>query len=158
MFFISESEFLTLFNEDKIPVGEGKRKTTYKFVPPGQGHSGGKKAHVDYRIKFGLGSENTMMTVAINDKTKTVNMDFSKMSYGANQTVEDFKNVVFYTAALLAYDYDRFDSIRSQPDQIKAAKDMMNDFNNLSKSERDEYYRQGKENINNANKNYKWPK
>ena len=141
MFIISESEYLKLFNEDKIYIGEGKKKTKYKFVPPGQGHSGGKRAHVDYRIKFGLGSKNTMMIIAFRDDTKTVDIGSSKMSYEANQTLDDFKNVAYYTAALLAYDYDRFNSIHNQDDQIKAAKDMMNDFNNLPKYERDKYYR-----------------
>lgn len=158
MFFISESEFLSLLNEDKILIGDGKKKIAYKFVPPGQGHNDSRQSHVNYRIKYGLGPEGTMMTVAIDNESKTVDMNLSKMSYGANQTVDDFKNVVYYTAALLAYDYDRFNSIHNQDDQIKAAKDMMNDFNNLPKSEKDDYYKQGRENLSKANVKYKWPK
>jgi len=73
-------------------------------------------------------------------------------------TTDDFKTVVSYTNAIMAYDYERFSRIATSKNTNDAAKELMEEFNALPKSERDKYYKQGKENFNKYNKNVKWPR
>ena len=148
-----------ILNEDNVVIGDGKDKTLYRYLLPGHASSNTRVGHTDRRIKFGKGSsKESMITVAIDPNTRSVDMKHTKNANDGSCTVDDVKNVVFFTSALLAYDYDRFDSIPTSDNPNMAGKELMKDFNALPKSERDKYYKQGKESFNKYNKNVKWPR
>lgn len=84
-----------------------------------------------------------MMSLAIDPNTRTVDLKHSKMGK-EKCTTDDFKTVVSYTNAIMAYDYERFSRIATSKNTNDVAKELMKDFNALPKSERDKYYRQEK--------------
>lgn len=147
-----------IFNEDTIVIGDGKSKQRYRIVPPGKGKADNKEPHVDSRIKYSHGSDKSEMSIAVDRKHHTVNFEDSKIGNTKHNSVDDFRNVIFYTSAIMAYDSEKFDSLRTDPNNIKETVKLMEEFNDLPKSERDKYYKQGKENFNKYNKNVKWPR